>query len=92
MELPSLGVCQQGASLRRALAHHELGEDRVDAAHVAVLLQAHHVAGAELAVLVEVAVLHEMADGLHAVLAGTTWRCRHTWCGPRPRRSASRYW
>ena len=66
-ELASLGVCQVGVIADDALAHDELVEDGVDGPHVAVPLQEHHVAGAELRVDIERAMLHEMAHRLDAV-------------------------
>ncbi len=63
-----LGGLPAGRIVGCALAPGELAEDRVDPAHVAVLLELKHVAGAEFGMEVFVAVLQEVPDGLDAAL------------------------
>ena len=63
-----LGCLPAGCVTRHALAHYELIKHGINPAHVAVALEPHHIAGAELPVHVQIGVLHEMPDGQHAML------------------------
>jgi len=63
-----LGGLPAGRVARLAPPHDELVEHGIYAAHVAVALQAHHVSGAVIGMLVKPGMFHKVAGGLYAML------------------------